>query len=147
MIPCVLRNRRCCTADAAASFDPELLLAACAAAVLTVRGGARGRMAVLDFFSRRLAPQLVRLGAGDGGAAAAGHCGSGMPDSRAMRAWLRRVAPLAGGTHTAPDCADKSSCSGIRHLRSRLSGKLAVGANYQSQSGHRVVPLAPSSCR
>lgn len=86
-----------CAADAAASFEPELLLAACAAAVLAVRGGARGRIAVLDFFSRQLAPQLAQQAAEDGTAADAD--GGGLPDSRAMRAWLRRITPLAGISH------------------------------------------------
>ena len=98
----LLIKHECCAADAAASFDPELLLAACAAAVLTVRGGTRGRTAVLDFFSKQLVPHLVQQGSGDGAAAAAVQCGGGMPDSRAMRAWLRRVAPLAGEAETSP---------------------------------------------
>lgn len=67
-----------------------------------MRGGTRGRTAVLDFFSQQLAPRLVQQGAEDGGAAAAAHHGGGMPDSRAMRAWLRRVASLAGEPETSP---------------------------------------------
>lgn len=84
-----------CLADAAAAFDPELLLAACAAAVTTVRGGARGRVAVLDFFSQQLAPRLAQQAADDG-PCFGGSGGGGVLESRAMRAWLRRVNPLAG---------------------------------------------------
>ena len=42
-----------------AAFDPEALLAATARALSTVRGGERGRCAVLDFFSRQLVPRIA----------------------------------------------------------------------------------------
>lgn len=67
-------------------------MAAAAAALGTVRGGPRGRVAVLDFFSRQLAPRLQQQ-AGD---AADSGGGGGVSGSRALRTWLRRVSPLAG---------------------------------------------------
>ena len=135
-------------ADAADAVDPELLLAAAAGAATAVRGGARGRIAVLEFFSRRLAPRLAAqaaaaysAGSSNAAVGSAAHTGATAPGSRALRAWLRRVAPLAADRHPETRAAAAAALAAAEQCSAVAAPAPAAESGVQLKQQ----PTAPSA--